>query len=74
MRNHNQPALETIAQFRDRENSLWCAQRYYPEGKRKPQYWIAYLNKVGTNISIPCATEAQLWHEVNQRRQLELSL
>ena len=65
----NQSALVTIAQFRDRENSLWCAQRYYPKGKRYPEYWIAYLSKVGTSESIPCASESQLWYEVNRLRQ-----
>ena len=74
MRNYTRPALETIAQFRDRENSLWCAQRYYPKGKRHPQYWIAFLNKVGTTTSIPCASEKQLWYEVNLRRQMQLDL
>ena len=50
MRNHNQPTLEIIQQFRDQANHLWCVQMYYPNGKSDPRYWIGYLAKVGTTI------------------------
>jgi hypothetical protein len=71
MRNLNQPTLETITQWRDPAGALWCAQVYYPKGKRDP-YWIASVNMVGTTISIPCASMSQLWHEVGIRQQLPL--
>lgn len=72
MRNHKQPTLETFQQFTDQAGHLWCAQIYYPEGKADPRYWIGYVCKVGTTISIPCATMPQLWHEINIRRQQSL--
>lgn len=72
MRNHNQPTLEIIQQFRDQANHLWCVQMYYPNGKADPRYWIGYVAKVGTTISIPCASMSQLEHEVAIRRQCEL--
>jgi hypothetical protein len=68
MRNHKQPQLETITQFRDQAGALWCAQVYYPNGKRDP-YWVASLSMVGTTISIPCASMSQLWHEIGIRQQ-----
>lgn len=68
MRNTKQPVLETITQWRDPAGALWCAQVYYPQGKRNP-YWIASVSMVGTTISIPCASMAQLWHEVSIRQQ-----
>jgi hypothetical protein len=72
MRNHTQPTLETFEQFHDHTGALWCAQVYYPEGKAKPQYWIATLAKVGTTTSIPCASMSQLCHEIAIRRQQPL--
>lgn len=73
MRNHNQPTLETITQWRDQAGALWCAQTYYPRGKKKdPSYTIHMLCMVGTTISIPCASVAQLWHEVNIRQSKPL--
>ena len=74
MRNHSQPTLETIQQFRDGLGSLWCVQLYYPNGKAKgnDRYWIGYLCQVGTTISIPCGSMSQLEHEVAIRRQHEL--
>lgn len=74
MRTSSRPAIDTLAQFRDDAGALWCAQLYYPKGKRDPNYWIATVSMVGRNITIPCATMSQLWHEVNIRRQRELSL
>jgi hypothetical protein len=68
MRNTKQPQLETITQFRDQAGALWCAQVYYPNGKRDP-YWVASLSMVGTTISIPCASMSQLWHEIGIRQQ-----
>jgi hypothetical protein len=70
MRNRNQPTLETLTQFRDPAGALWCAQLYYPEGKRKdPRYFIASLSMVGSTVTIPCATIAQLWYEIGLRQQ-----
>ena len=37
MRNHTQPTLEIIQQFRDQANHLWCVQMYYPNGKADPR-------------------------------------
>lgn len=72
MRNLKQPTIETLHQFHDHAGHLWCAQLYYPNGKADPRYWIANLSKVGTTISIPCASMSQLEHEVAIRRQLPL--
>ena len=72
MRNLTQPTTETIVQFRDRAGALWCAQLYYPNGKRDERYWIATLSMIGKNVTIPCASMSQLWHEVNIRRQDDL--
>ena len=72
MRNHKQPTLETLQQFHDQAGHLWCVQMYYPQGKADPRYWIGYLCKVGTTISIPCGSMSQLEHEVAIRRQHEL--
>jgi hypothetical protein len=70
MRNQSTPTLETVTQWRDPAGALWCAQMYYPLGKRKDsRYFIASLSMVGTTISIPCASVAQLWHEVSIRQQ-----
>ena len=57
----NKPILETSEQFRDAEGNLWCVQTYYPQGKRNgnDRYWLAYINKIGTNETITCA---ELWH------------
>jgi hypothetical protein len=71
MRNLNTPTLETVTQWRDPAGALWCAQVYYPNGKRDP-YWIASVAMVGTTISIPCASMSQLWHEVGIRQQQAL--
>lgn len=68
MRNLTTPTIETITQWRDPAGALWCAQVYYPQGKRNP-YWIASVSMVGTTISIPCASMSQLWHEVKIRQQ-----
>ena len=69
MRNFNQPALETITQWRDQAGALWCAQTYYPNGKKDTTYTIHLVCMVGTTISIPCASVSQLWHEVNIRQK-----
>jgi hypothetical protein len=69
MRNTTTPAIETITQWRDQAGALWCAQTYYPRGKRDTTYAIYLVSKVGTTISIPCASVSQLWHEVNIRQQ-----
>ena len=74
MRNHKQPTLETIQQFRDGIGSLWCVQLYYPNGKHDPNYWIGTINNVTTNKTITCATLAQLDYEVNKLRQPTLDL
>lgn len=71
MRNHKQPQLETLTQWRDQAGALWCAKVYYPNGKADP-YWIASVSMVGTTIDIPCASMSQLWHEVNIRQQQAL--
>ena len=67
MRNLKQPTTETVTQWRDPAGALWCAQIHYPRGKHDP-YWVASVAMVGTTISIPCASVAQLWHEVNIRQ------
>ena len=72
MRNHKQPAIETVTQWRDPAGALWCAQLYYPNGKRDDRYWIASVSMVGTTVSIPCASMSQLWHEVSIRQQQAL--
>jgi hypothetical protein len=71
MRNHKQPQLETLTQWRDQAGALWCAKVYYPNGKADP-YWIASVSMVGTTIDIPCASMSQLWHEVSIRQQQAL--
>lgn len=62
MRTTTTPILETIEQFRDLNDHLWCVQLYYPKGKRNgnAQYWIGYLANIKTGESIPFATLAQL--------------
>ena len=72
MRNLKQPTIETLHQFHDHAGHLWCAQLYYPNGKRDPRYWIGTVSMIGKNITIPCSNMAQLWHEVNIRRQDDL--
>jgi len=72
MRNLNTPALETITQWRDPAGALWCAQTYYPNGKKDRSYAIHVVSMVGTTISIPCASVSQLWHEVSIRQQQAL--
>ena len=67
MRNTKQPVTETITQWRDTAGALWCAQIHYPKGKLDP-YWVASVAMVGTTISIPCASMAQLWHEIGIRQ------
>lgn len=74
MRNNKQPSLETLTQWRDPAGALWCAQTYYPNGKRDTAYALYIVSKVGSTISIPCASVAQLWHEVNIRQQQALDL
>jgi len=69
MRTTKQPVLETVTQWRDQAGALWCAQTYYPRGKKDPTYTIHLVSKVGTTISIPCASVAQMWHEINIRQQ-----
>jgi hypothetical protein len=69
MRNTTKPTIETITQWRDQAGALWCAQTYYPNGKKDKNYTIHTVSMVGTTISIPCASVAQLWHEVNIRQQ-----
>ena len=69
MRNHKQPTLETIQQFRDGTGALWCVQLYYPEGKKDPRYWIGTINKVGTTKTITCSNMMQLDYEVGKLRQ-----
>ena len=71
MRNTKKPTIETLTQWRDQAGALWCAQTYYPNGKRDP-YTIHMVCMVGTTISIPCASVSQLWHEVNIRQQRAL--
>jgi len=73
MRNFNQPALETITQWRDQAGALWCAQTYYPNGKKDRTYTIHMVCMVGTTISIPCASVAQMWHEVGIRQAKPLA-
>ena len=72
MRNTTTPAIETLTQWRDQAGALWCAQVYYPNGLKNRTYNIALVCKVGTTISIPCASVSQLWHEVNIRQQQAL--
>ena len=72
MRNTKQPTTETVTQWRDPAGALWCAQTYYPRGKKDPNYTIHMLCMVGTTISIPCASMAQMWHEINIRQQRPL--
>jgi hypothetical protein len=72
MRNTTKPAVETLTQWRDQAGALWCAQVYYPNGKKDRTYTIHLVCKVGTTISIPCASVSQLWHEVNIRQQQAL--
>jgi hypothetical protein len=72
MRNTKQPTIETLCQWRDQAGALWCAQVYYPRGKKDHTYNIHLVCKVGTTISIPCASVAQMWHEVNIRQQQAL--
>jgi hypothetical protein len=72
MRNTTTPAIETITHWRDQAGALWCAQTYYPRGKRDTTYAIYLVSKVGTTISIPCASVSQLWHEVSIRQQQAL--
>jgi hypothetical protein len=72
MRNTTNPAIETITQWRDQAGALWCAQTYYPRGKRDTTYAIYLVSKVGTTISIPCASVSQMWHEVSIRQQQAL--
>jgi hypothetical protein len=69
MRTTKQPVLETVTQWRDQAGALWCAQTYYPRGKKDRTYTIHIVSKVGTTISIPCASVAQMWHEINIRQQ-----
>jgi hypothetical protein len=73
MRNTKQPAVETLTQWRDQAGALWCAQVYYPNGKKDRTYNIHMLCMVGTTIRIPCASVAQLWHEVNIRQTKPMS-
>jgi hypothetical protein len=72
MRNLKQPTTETLTQWRDQAGALWCAQTYYPNGKKDTTYTIHMVCMVGTTISIPCASVSQLWHEVNIRQQRAL--
>ena len=72
MRNQTKPAIETLCQWRDRAGALWCAQVYYPNGKKDTTYTIHLVSKVGTDVSIPCASVSQLWHEINIRQQRAL--
>ena len=76
MRNHKQPTLETIQQFRDGTGNLWCVQLYYPNGKAKgnDRYWIGTINKVGTPTTITVSNLMQLDYEVGKLRQPCLDL
>lgn len=75
MRNHNQPTLETIQQFRDCNGDLWCVQLYYPNGKAKgnDRYWIGTIAQVGTTKSITVSNLMQLDYEVGRLRQQSLA-
>jgi hypothetical protein len=72
MRNLNQATVETVTQWRDQAGALWCAQIHYPKGKLDP-YWVASVSMVGTTVSIPCASMAQLWHEIGIRQNKPMS-
>lgn len=71
MRNATQPIVEVITQWRDPANALWCAKVHYPKGKAKGNavFCVYSVDMVGTTITIPCASVAQMWHEVTIRQQ-----
>ena len=77
MRTTTNPILETIEQFRDLNDTLWCVQLYYPKGKKhgNSAYWLGSLANITTGEVIPFATLAQLYKErtrLGRMTQLEM--
>jgi len=75
MRNATQPVIEVVMQWRDQANHLWCAKVHYPRGKARGNavYCMYTIDMVGSTITIPCASVAQMWHEVAIRQQRPLA-